>query len=69
MSLVINLKEGTKSNAECIEYLDLKHRPTFKGNYLQPAMVLRLVEMTISDKPISRNQKYKLIKLRKQVIL
>lgn len=40
--------------------LGLLHRENFRSNYLKPALELRLVEMTIPDKPNSRNQKYRL---------
>ena len=40
--------------------LALKHRPTFRANYLRPALNLGLVEMTLPDKPASRLQKYRL---------
>ncbi|MDR3279279.1 MAG: hypothetical protein LBT23_02095 [Synergistaceae bacterium] len=39
--------------------LDLKHRPTFRGNYLVPALELGLIEMTVPDKPNSNRQKYR----------
>ena len=42
-----------------MEKLGLSHRPTFRKNYLLPAMKQGLVEMTIPDKPNSRNQKYR----------
>jgi len=40
--------------------LRLKHRPTFKENYLRPALAKGLVELTIPSKPNSRLQKYRL---------
>jgi predicted HTH transcriptional regulator len=42
--------------------LDLKHRPTFRINYINTAIALKLIEMTIPDKPNSRLQKYQLTK-------
>ena len=42
--------------------LELKHRPTFRENYLHPALERGFIEYTISDKPNSRLQKYRLTK-------
>ena len=47
-----------KSGKELMELAGLKHRPTFRKNYLLPALELGLVEMTIPDKPNSSKQKY-----------
>jgi len=38
----------------------LKHRPTFRANYLHPALARGLIAMTIPDKPTSRLQQYRL---------
>ena len=35
---------------ELMERVGLKHRPTFRNNYLLPALKLGLIEMTIPDK-------------------
>ena len=42
--------------------LGLKHRPTFRDNYLLPALELGIIEMTVPDKPNSSNQKYRKVK-------
>lgn len=47
------------SAVEIMERLGISHRPTFRKNYLNPALEQRLIEMTIPDKPNSRNQKYR----------
>lgn len=47
------------SAVQLMERLGLSHRPTFRKNYLRPALDAGLVEMTIPNKPNSRNQKYK----------
>lgn len=39
--------------------LHLSHRPTFRKNYLQPALEQDLIERTIPDKPNSKHQKYR----------
>lgn len=41
-----------------MEKLNLKSREGFRRNYLSPAMKRKLIEMTIPDKPNSRNQRY-----------
>ena len=41
-----------------MEKLGLKSREGFRRNYLQPAIKLNLIHMTIPDKPNSRNQRY-----------
>ena len=47
------------SVVEIMDRLGLSHRPTFRTNYLNPAFDQGLIEMTIPDKPSSRNQKYR----------
>ena len=42
------------STKELIELLCLKHRPTFRDNYLLPALERGLIEMTVPDKPNRR---------------
>lgn len=47
------------SALECMKKLGLSHRPTFRQNYLQPALDAGLIERTLPDKPNSRLQKYR----------
>ena len=47
------------SISQLMERLGLSHRPTFRKNYLRPALDAGLIEMTVPDKPNSRNQKYR----------
>lgn len=49
----------TLSAVEIMNRLGLAHRPTFRKNYLNPALNAGVIEMTIPDKPNSRNQKYR----------
>lgn len=49
----------TWSAMQCMKALGLVHRPTFRKNYLQPALAARLIERTLPDKPNSRLQKYR----------
>lgn len=51
-----------RSAAEIAEYLGFQHRSNFKKRYINPLLGNRL-QMTIPDKPTSRFQKYKSIKL------
>lgn len=41
-----------------MEKLGLKSKEGFRRNYLRPAVDMNLVQMTIPDKPNSRNQRY-----------
>lgn len=56
--LLAALGKETLSSKELLERLELKHRPTFSNNYLRPALELRLIEMTVPNKPNSSKQKY-----------
>ena len=47
------------SAAEIMRRLGLSHKPTFRKNYLNPALEQGFINMTIPDKPNSRNQKYR----------
>jgi len=58
-------KESYKA-VELMDLLGLSHRPTFRKNYLRPALEMRLIERTIPDKPNSRLQKYRLTAKGKQ---
>ena len=57
--LLSALGNETLSATKLMERLGLSHRPTFRKNYLNPALEQKLIERTIPDKPNSRNQKYK----------
>ncbi len=49
------------STKELMALLGLKSRESFRQHYLQPALALGFIEMTVPDKPNSRNQKYRRI--------
>lgn len=53
------LAKGRLSALECMKKLGLSHRPTFRKNYLQPALDAGLIERTLPDKPNSSAQKYR----------
>lgn len=48
------------SRKELQEHLGLKSQANFRERYLQPALTAGLTEMTIPDKPQSRQQQYRL---------
>ena len=54
------LKSNPLSALDCMKKLGLSHRPTFRKNYLNPALEAGYIERTIPDKPNSRLQKYRL---------
>ncbi|MDE0229391.1 MAG: putative DNA binding domain-containing protein [Bryobacterales bacterium] len=51
---------GAMSGARLQEALRLRDRNHFTNTYLRPALEAGLVEMTLPDKPTSRNQRYRL---------
>ena len=57
--LLLVLGDNTLSAIEIMEQLGLSHRPTFRNNYLNPALEQNLIEYTIPDKPNSKYQKYR----------
>ncbi|MDD2469971.1 MAG: Fic family protein [Bacilli bacterium] len=53
------MKDGVSyTTKELLNLLKMKSRSSFKKNYLDPAMELGLIKMTIPDSPRSKNQKY-----------
>jgi ATP-dependent DNA helicase RecG len=54
------LQQGELSSGELRSLLKIKHRQTFRVNYLHPAREAGLLERTIPEKPNSRLQKYRL---------
>ena len=58
--LLAGLQEGPKTATELMADLGLSHRPTFRNNYIRPAIAAGLVEMTRPDSPTAKNQKYRL---------
>lgn len=47
------------SITELMQALGLRHRPSFRERYLDPALARGLVERTIPDKPTSSKQRYR----------
>jgi Fic family protein len=58
--LIKVLGRKTLTAGELMQLLKLSHKPTFRKNYLHPAMNNGYIEMNIPDKPNSRFQKYSL---------
>ena len=50
---------GTMSRAQLQEVMKLRDRSHFNTFYLKPALEAGLIEMTLPDKPTSRNQRYR----------
>ena len=62
------LAQGAMSAGELRLALKIKHRPTFRANYLHPALAEGLIEYTLPDKPNSRLQKYRLTRTGREVM-
>ncbi len=58
--LVEALGGDERSSAELMRALGLRHTPTFRKSYLQPALDAGLVERTQPDSPRSPTQRYRL---------
>ncbi len=46
------------TSKDIMEKLGLKSKETLRKNYLNPAIELGLIRMTLPDKPNSKNQRY-----------
>jgi Fic family protein len=60
--LLMIIGNETLSTKELMERIGIIHRPTFRKNYLIPAIKQGLIEMTIPYKPSSSKQKYRKVK-------
>ncbi|MDE0457080.1 MAG: Fic family protein [Chromatiales bacterium] len=58
--LLVELQDGPRSAAEVMAVIGMSHRPTFRNNYIRPALEAGLVEMTRPESPTARNQRYRL---------
>lgn len=54
------LSAGDMTLSETMKKLSLSHRPSFRSNYVHPALKMGLVEMTQPDAPRSPTQRYRL---------
>lgn len=57
-ALLAVLGDECLSAKDLMVRLGLSHRPTFRKNYLNPALHLGVIKMTLPDRPRSRNQRY-----------
>ena len=57
---LISVIKGEMQFSEIMETLQLRHKPHFRDNYLQPTLKSGFIGMTIPDKPKSSKQKYRL---------
>jgi len=65
---LIKVMVGELNRKELQEKLKLSDREYFRLNYLQPALEAKVIEMTISDKPRSSKQRYRLTEKGKAVL-
>lgn len=56
------LGDETLSAAELMRRTGLSHMPTFRKNYLNPALEQGLIECTVPEKPNSSRQKYRRVR-------
>ncbi len=57
---LLSCVRGEMTRRQLQEALDLRAEENFRQKYLMPALESGLIEMTIPDKPRSRNQRYRL---------
>ncbi len=57
---LVGILDEAMTREEMQKQLRITNRKYFRENYLKPAIKSGLIEMTIPDKPNSRNQKYRL---------
>lgn len=60
VKILMAVMQQDYSLIELMQLVCLTHRPMFQKNYLNPALDAGLIERTISDKPKSPKQKYRL---------
>ena len=57
--MILEFCKEPKSVKEIMEYIGLKHRPTFMYDYLKSLLKEGKLQMTIPDKPKSRKMSVK----------
>lgn len=58
--LILGMPKNPISPKDLRSKLEIKHKPTFRVNYLDPALEAEFIEMTQPDSPNSPTQKYRL---------
>lgn len=64
---LILIIRGELTRQELQDSLNLSDRKSFLKTYLLPAIESGLIELTIPDKPNSRNQRYRLTEVGKEM--
>ena len=59
-ALIQAVSTGVAGSSELMKSLGLSHRPTFRNNYLNPALEGGWIERTQPDSPHSPTQRYRL---------
>lgn len=62
-SRLLLLMQGEMSRTDMMQKLELTHRTNFKENYLDIALEMNWIEMTIPERKTSKKQKYRLTQL------
>ncbi len=65
---LLEVLEGEMSRGQIMEVLRLKDRKHLREKYLRPAIDGGYIELTLPDKPKSRNQKYKITTTGKEIL-
>ncbi len=58
ISALLEYCKEPRDRDEMMEFLGIKHRTTFRSNYLNPLLNEGKIAMTMPDKPRSKNQKF-----------
>lgn len=67
MEKLILILQGEMTRTELQELIGLKDEKHFRHNYQQKSLKLGIMEMTIRDKPTSKNRKYRLTEKGKEI--